>query len=418
MLKPGYSDPQLHRYNGDLSKEWYVDFYFTCQARQRRKRVPVRLGINYFSTVKERDREGRAAVKIITESLEAGWNPFDCKIEAWLLSHQESEPAPEPIHEMKTPDGVPVPTPATLFPDAIQLAYQIRQKELKKKSRFNYETGLRYAIPAIKAGGMDKLPLEKVKRVHVRMLLEQIGKLRQAEYDKEGKGKVWTPNAFNRYKSYISAYFDALLEWEAVEFNPCLKIDDKEPIDFGIHRHATDEELKMLKAELPKYHQELYNLVRFEHVTGMRPNEILQYRYNMTDWLNSEIKLSYLEGKTRIYRVVPVPAFMLKWIRERQGDHPASNYAFGRKLRSGPKSLTANNLSRLWKKYVKDELGLNISLYSFKGLGGDAKRDAGVSYSGVQASYGHALGSSSTKPYLRKEGERLRQQIKESMVDL
>ncbi|MGE7777395.1 tyrosine-type recombinase/integrase [Chitinophaga sp. NPDC101104] len=419
MLKQGYTDPQLHRYSGDTDQEWYVDFYHTCIQRNKRKRVQVRLGINFFKTAKERDREARAVIKIIRDSLEAGWDPHDCKLDVWLQTHQPKIPEPiVTVQELKTPDGIPVPTPATLLPEALELAYKIRQKELKKKSCQNYETGLRYAIPAIKAAGMDKLPLEKVKRVHIRMVLEQIGKIRQAEYDKQGKGKIWTPNAFNRYKSYISAYFDALEEWEAVEFNPCDKIADKDPIDFGTHRHATDEELRILKQELPKLHPELYNLVRFEHVTGMRPNEILQYKYSMTDWLNSEIKLSYMEGKTRIYRVVPVPAFMLEWIKARKGMQPDNYYVFGKGLKSGPKSLTANSLSRRWSSYVKEKLGLNISLYSFKGLGGDAKRDAGVSYGGVQAGYGHALGSSSTKAYLRKEGERLRQEIKDSIVDL
>lgn len=418
MLKQGYTDPQLYKYNGDTDKEWYVGFRFTCPVRQQRKPVQVRLGINFFKTAREREAEGRAVIKIVNECLDAGWNPFVCNIEDYMRTQQEEVPAPVDHPVLTTPEGIPIPTPDTPFIEALQLSFKIKFKDLKKKSRQNYETGLRYAVPAAQALRIDQLPLCKLKRVHIRMVLEQIGKHRQMAFDEKGKGQTWTPNAFNRYKSYLSAFFDTLEGYDAIEFNPCKKIDDKDPIEFGVHRHATDEELEIIKEELPKSHPELYLLTRFEYVTGMRPNEILQTKYEMVDWLNSQIKLSYLEGKTKIFRLVPIPGFLLDWIKERQGSQPGNNYLFGRGLKSGPRSLTMNSLSRRWASYVKEKLGINVSLYSFKGLGGDAKREAGVSYGAVQAGFGHVLGSSSTKVYLRKEGERMRKQIIASAPDL
>ncbi|QEH40492.1 phage integrase family protein [Chitinophaga sp. XS-30] len=208
----------------------------------------------------------------------------------------------------------------------------------------------------------------------------------------------------------MSAFFDTLVGLDAIEYNPCDKIDDKPPIAFGIHRHATDEETEVIKNHLAKAHPELLNLLRVEYVTGMRPDEILQVKYTMVDWLNSVIKLSYEVGKTKVFRLVPVPAFLLDWIRERQGDQPATNYLFGRKLQSGPRSLTTNNFSRLWNKYVKAQLGLDVSLYSFKGAGGDAKRDVGIDRPAVSVGWGHTSVNTS-KIYLEKEGERMRKQI-------
>ncbi len=70
---------------------------------------------------------------------------------------------------------------------------------------------------------------------------------RQDAYDKEGKGKIFTPNSYNKYKAYLSAFFDELEEWEAVEYNPCEKIKDRDAIETGVHRHATDKELEISK---------------------------------------------------------------------------------------------------------------------------------------------------------------------------
>lgn len=47
MLKQGYSDPQLHRYDGDLKREWYVDFY-SPTLREGQKAIPCQVEDQLF----------------------------------------------------------------------------------------------------------------------------------------------------------------------------------------------------------------------------------------------------------------------------------------------------------------------------------------------------------------------------------
>ncbi|QEH40493.1 hypothetical protein [Chitinophaga sp. XS-30] len=194
MLKQGYSDPELYRYGGDTDKEWYVGFRFTCPVRMKRKPVQVRLGINFFKTARERDIEGKMVKKVVSKALEDGWNPFDCNIETYLNSIKPNEPTPPPAAIiLKTPDGIPIATPDTPLAEALDLSYQIKKKYLKRKTKFNYETGLRYAVPAAKALGIDMIPLNRLKRLHVRMILEQIGKDRQESTTRKEKARPGRP---------------------------------------------------------------------------------------------------------------------------------------------------------------------------------------------------------------------------------
>lgn len=184
MLKQGYSDPELYRYGGNTDKEWYVGFRFTCPVRMKRKPVQVRLGINFFKTARERDIEGKMVKKVVSKALEDGWNSFDCNIETYLNSIKPNEPTPPPAAIiLKTPDGIPIATPDTPLAEALDLSYQIKKKDLKKKkTRQQYESGLRYILPAAVTNGFDKKPLSQLRRVHIRLILDQIAKDRQEAF--------------------------------------------------------------------------------------------------------------------------------------------------------------------------------------------------------------------------------------------
>jgi len=424
MPKQGHTDPKLFDYAGDLSKEWYVGFRFTCPKRLTRKPVQVRLGINYLTTVKEREAEGKAVIGIVKDCLDNGWNPHDENIESYLKSSSESfsePPAENAGEQMENYHLLP-------FNDALTFAYNEKKPNLKKKSKQAYESALKFAKAAATKLGIDKMEVSKTKKAHIKRLLKQMGEDRQAAYDLEGKGKIFTPNSYNKYKTYLSAFFDELGEWEAVEYNPCEKIKEKDAIETGVHRHATDKELEIIKRELPIAFPEMYNLLRFEFITGMRPDEILDTTFETIDWLNSCIRLSgpqmivnkegEIIGKTTIYREVPVPTFLLEWLRERAQDVPRHYYIFSRRLAPGDHRTTTNWLSRMWNAEVKQKLGINVSLYSFKGMGGDAKRDAGIETAAVSVGWGHSSTAMAKKVYLKKEGHRLRQQIVKNAPDL
>lgn len=424
MPKQGYSVPTLYRYNGDVSKEWYVGFRFTCPNTLKRKPVQVRTGINYFKTAKERDREAVAVIALVKQCLEDGWHPHLERMEAFLqrtARPTETEPETQ-ITEVNVS--------SITFLQALKFALEKKRKFLKGRSLQAYEYIYRFAEKAAPAVRLDK-PYVDVKRIHIKLLLEQIALDRQKAYRKGGhgirKGQPFTPNAYNKYRKNLSALCGEVNEWCELEYNPCAKIKNQERIDTGIHRHATDVELQIIKEKLPFLHPQLYNFLRFEYISGMRPGEIQDTKFDMVDELNSCIKLSDIKlvmnskgetvSKTKTFRMVPIPRYLLEWIVARGKNYPPHYYIFSSGFMPGEHRHAQGWASRCWERVVKKGLGIDVSLYSFKGLGGDAKRDAGVEFGGVMLGFGHTK-PSTTSIYLSKEGERLRRQIIEKAPDL
>lgn len=422
MLENKYSAPQI--YGKTIEDEWFIGFKFFCATRQREKRTQVRLGINYLQTVKERQKEAENVLKLVLSCLEQGWNPFYCTPKKFLQEKHTALLAAKAKEAKKQDDD-----PRNYgFNEALEWAY--KKKDCKAITLKPLRSTKKYAKLAAQALGVDKIPIREIDRFHVCEILDKMKEIRQEEYDKSTnklyRGKKITPNYYNNHLAQLS---NLLFEYDnrgIIPYNPCSKIVKKPPIDFGTHRHPTAKELAIIKEKLPSMHQGLYDFVRFEFVTGMRPDEIVDTRFDMVDHLNSVINLSedmYNEkgetiSKTSQYRLVPVPQFLLDWIVQRQKGREATDYIFSRKLKAGAYRITAAWVGTLWRILVKETLGINISLYAFKGMGGDAKRDAGIELPGVSIGYGHSSTVMAQRNYLEKEGERLRLQVIEKAPDL
>ncbi|SEV89124.1 Phage integrase family protein [Chitinophaga sp. YR573] len=409
MPKQGYSTPKLFSYEDDLDKEWYIGFRYTCPTSQIRKPFQVRLGINYYHTIKERNAQGDGVVAITKKALKDGWNPFDERIEDFL-----EKSAPVQVNELQKDREINLDEiedfSKLLFNDALAAAYKIKEESLKERSLQAYFSIVKFAKQASITIGLDKHQIGSLKKMHYKKLLLQISKDRQAAYDKEGKGKIFTGSAYNKYKKNLSALLGELIELDALEYNPCENLKNRPKIKTGINRHATDLEAQIIKRELLKRKPELCAFVRFEYVTGMRPVEILATKFSMIDWLNSIIRLSYVDGKTKIYREVAVPSYLLDWLHVRANRSESDWYIFSNGLTPGSHNLTRNRVTRMWNKIVKKDLGIPVSMYSFKGKGGDDKRDAGVDFGAVMVGWGHTNPNTS-KIYLEKEEQRLIKQL-------
>lgn len=418
-----YSDLKI--YGKTLDQEWFVGFKYFCVKRQEEKRPQVRLGINYQPTVKARAAEAEQVKDIVERSLKEGWNPFECNIRVYLKEKRANLLKTQEEEEKKKKDD-----PRYYgFNDAVDWAY--KKKELKKDTQPGYRSVVGFIKQAAIDIGIDKMGILQVTRFYICELLDRMKENRQSEYDQSDnprfKGKKFTPNLYNFYLDKVSAL---LFEYEnrgIIEHNPCHKIARKDnEIDFGVHRHATEQELRIIKEKLPVLHSGLYNFIRFEHATGMRPDEILDVKFSMVDYLNSTINISdspynedgELISKTTNYRRVPVPGFLLEWIRQRMIGHDPECYIFSSKLKPGKYRIGRKWMSTLWKTVVMDKIGIKVSLYSFKGLGGDAKREAGIDIAAVSSGYGHSDTNMARKIYLSKEGERLQRELIEKTPDL
>ena len=413
MAKKGYTEPKLHDCNGDLKKEWYVSFRYTNPITGERKPFPHRMGLNYLHTKKERYEEAEAIKGLLNDALSDGWNPFVEDYKAFLL-RTIPDPVQKPVFDYSQ----------LLLPAALEFAAEKINKGLELKTIQGYVGVRRFAIAAAKKLQIDQLPVCEIKRKHIKLILDQMAEDRQAEYDDEKaskkiKGKKFSGNSYNKYKRYLSAHFTELEQYDAVEYNPCEKISDREEITTNIHRQATAEEETQIKDYLKKVNLRFFIYLAVETLAGLRPKEIFGLRIADINKTTQCFEVHATDGrsKTKTARMVPIPNTLMKYIAMLKLDkHPVTHHIFSHDFKPGEKRQHRQRATELWQELVKDEMGINVTLYSFKGLGGERKRQAGIDKNAVQRQFGHSKGQM-TDIYLPNEEERIRREIIDGTPD-
>jgi len=403
-IKQGYSKPKLYDRNGDISKEWYVAFRFTDPVQDKRKLFQYRFGINYLHTKQERYIEGNAITNMLTRALERGFNPFNDELADYLQDAAASNE--ENLSQMS-------------FNKALDFGLQKKKANLAPKSYLDYEKVKNFAQRSAETLNIGILPVSLLKRKHIKQLLDQMQADRQAAYDKAEKGKIFTGNNYNKYKRCLQAILTELFEYDAIEFNPCDHIGKRNEISTNVHRHATEAEEQIIKEHLKEAHPYFLCYVAFETLAGIRPKELLGLRVEDIDWLNQCFDIHATEGrsKTRESRKVPIPNSLVPYINQLELEkYQPDMYIFSAGFRCGYKRMHRNRATELWKTLVKDELGINVTLYSMKGLGGEKKRMAGISVDAIQSQYGHH-NRSTTNIYLHSEKERINKEIRDNTPD-
>jgi integrase len=426
MVKQGFTSPKLFDYSGDLSKEWYVGFRYTDPSTGIRKPIQIRLGINFHRELSTRKKEGNAVKKLIEDALNQGWNPQRERIE----DHIVRTTSPSHLITQKP------------FNEALQFAYDSKEPNLSGKSKDDIKGVLKFAKEAAVKISFANMPISDVESTHVKLLLTQIGKDRQDAYNENrerklqkllakgldlekanrltGPPKKWSGNSYNKYREYLQILFSELEELRALKYNPCLKISSKPEIRTNIHRHPTEIEYSLIKKTLSEKHPMFGVYYATLVLTGIRPGELFGIQIKDFDRLNQCFDVHETEGgsKTRSFRKVPIPNTLLKHLGKLNLDNYApEDYIFTDNFLPGKnRKNRADYATKIWKKLIKDGLGIKVSMYSGKGKGGEMKRNAGIELGVVSGGFGHSSYGMS-RIYLHGEQDRMNQQIIDKTPD-
>jgi integrase len=400
IIRGGHWKLAAYPKNLDISKNWLVQLDYTDPCTGEKLRKQIRNGINYLKSRKERIREVKDLMSALKKKLLAGWNPIG------TLPPVSAEMDPSKM----------------TFNEALDFALKSKKPNLVDKSETDIGGVKNFAKAAAVKLGIDKMPVIQTRKLHIKQILVQIGHDRQQAYNRE-KRKVkrkWTGNSYNKYKGFLSLLFKELGEYEAVEFNPCSNISNQKEITTNIHKHSTEKETQAIKEHLHKNYPDFNNYLAFEYLTGMRPLELFRIRIESIDYFNQRFVLEYYEGKTQQTRFIPIPNSLMRYLEDMNLDtYPPTYYIFSDNFKPGPNCRGTNRsdyASRFWKMVIKDGLGINVSLYSFKGKGGEAKREAGIATGSVSAGFGHGSINMSYN-YLHGEQDRINREIIEKTPD-
>lgn len=405
-LPENYTRPVLCTAN---PQDWYVYFEFNHQGKWHI--FKKREGINRIKELKDRQKEGELLAEARLMWLQSGWNPtVDPKFK---------------MRGLTTTDGVK----AMLFEKAMDFA--LSKKDLASKSRIDYSNQLEHIKTTAQKLGISYLPISQVTRLHVLELLEHL----------KADRKFSNAN-YNKYRDTLRAMFSTLETWLAVEHNPATKIESLRMVESNKYVALTNDEKLAIREHLFTSHFRFYVYIQVLYHTGIRPKEILFLKIKDIDLEKRNITivpdLATENSKTKNVRIVPINSDLLQYLLELKLDrYDTSFYVFGSPFLPGignrgwgtqagysagqgqedyftpsPNQIKRDTVTKLWKKIVKDTLGINKHLYALKHTGADDKILAGIDLDALRDLYGHRS-KYMTETYAKRVKEVYRDQIRD-----
>ncbi len=386
-MKTAFTKPKvLQTKKGDM----YVYF------RYYKKVVTVRGGLNYieYKSAKEKKTAFEDLSREVYRLLKEGWNPFEKDMEFQRANY-------------------------TLI-EALDFALEKKKPNVKPRTYDSYFSAVKLFKTACEKTGLEYMPITDLKRLHVKKIMAKCSELRN-----------WSSKSYNKNIGYIKSIFSEMLEWDILETNPAHGIRKLKEMQTDANTTATDSENKKIMKELSLKMPGLLNFVRFIFHTGIRPDELYDVTIGMIDVETLTINIPPEITKTLRSRLLPINPYLFNMLLDMEIDkYPSHYYLFGsirehKNIGISPETdfiPGGNRLNRSsggtqWKKIVKDGLGINVNMYSYKHLGADKKILAGIDLDALRELYGHTS-KMMTMKYARKVKEVYRKQIVEQSPDM
>ena len=385
-MKSIYTNPKVVKYD-DSKKPWFVFF------RYNGKLYRYKFGINYIENLKKREIEVNLLRDALHEKLKNGWNP-------------------------SIPDVISATSNYTIC-EALDFSLEKKKQTLADKTKIDYSCTVKFSKKAINDLQFNNLPIIETKRIHIKMILEKI---------KENRS--WSNKSYNKNLGYLKAILSELMQWDIIETNPAHGIRSLKVGEINGNPPATDDEVVKIKEKILSDFPSFYVYVISIFHTGIRPEELLHIQLKMVDLAKNQIVLPSEITKTDIERIVPINPFFLSYIEGMDIlNLDPEFYLFGSKREHsnrglkkdldfipGPKRLNRDCASKLWRKLIKIDLGIDKTMYSLKHLGANKKILAGVELDALRELYGHTS-KMMTLRYAKVVKEVNRKQILEKSPD-
>lgn len=361
-MKNKFTIPKLNK----SSKYWYVHYrYEGVQFRET-------YGLNKIEDLSLREFEYDKVCKSLLVQLSKGWNP-------------------------NITDNINMSTDM-YFVEALKFALAQKKSDIGKATYCSYNGTIKFLEIASVNIKIDKLKIIDLKRMHVRMLM-----------DEAKRNRSWTNKAYNTHLLHLKILLYALIKYDVLESNPASRIDNKKvDKESDFNKPATEKDIEIIKKTLIEKDYRFYVFSITVFHTGIRMTALLQVKVGMVDLNKNEFRLPGKITKNGKSITVPINKHLKEFLLNMEIDKmPKDYYLFG-SLKSQGKGRKAkeNKLlpdflpskfptirrtaSMRWKKIVKEELGIKMNLYAMKHYGADKKILAGMSMDSLRELYGHS----------------------------
>jgi site-specific recombinase XerD len=328
--------------NADLSKTWYVYYRFYDPLYREEKKfkygklVIIKGGLNRLKSVTERKIAIKALIENEIQLLEVeGWNPI-----TGVKNNLKQK-------DIKMLD----------LSSALELA--VNKIDCGNHHRQDLHSVLGYVKKTL--SNMPAPPcVANVTKSFIRELLDKCGEMK----------KNWSPNTYNYYRKNLGSMFKLLIELDAIETNPVLAISKKKNIT-TIRQTLTYVEREMVANHLKNNHPDFFRFINIFFHSGCRITELLELKGKDVNLESQIFKVVVKKGRSyrEVQKVIKDVAFPF-W-EQLMVNAKKEDFIFSKYLEAGKTSIRPEQITRRWKRHVKDKLGIEADFYSLKHLNTD-----------------------------------------------
>ena len=319
-----------------LKLNWYVEckFYDPLFKDKYPKGFPYRKKLNSYRTLEERKAAVQVLLKAIPKLLEEkGYNPITKK---YMIP--EAKPASGTLH------------PKLNFIEALEITYpklSVSEGVIKEFRRIIAKTKKSAAEQRIDFAICD------IHSGHVRDLLDYLN---------------LTPNEYNKYLTHLSIIMSELVEKRMVFHNPIKDIKKKKTVK-KIRETMEVSELKNVFKILKTEHYTFYRYGMIFFYSGARTSELFRVQKKHVNLTKQEYKVTIFKGNTykEVMKVIMPKAipFWSEILNECTSD---DDFLFTRGLKPSLVPTKPYQITKRWKRLVKDKLDVTADFYSLKHL--------------------------------------------------
>jgi len=312
-----------------LLKPWVISYYFYDPLHPKGKQIRVK-GMNFATTLTERRLATKQLIEHELKLLSSGYNP--------ITKTRTVRP------DLSLSEDTPFIQALKIANDSIVCEHQVRLDIRSVVKRIE-----RHATEA----DMLLTPVSAIRRRDVVKLLDMCVSVDRI-----------SPNRYNVTKRYLSILYRYLSSREAVEYNFIKDIDSARQTK-NIRTVITKAERERLYV-LEWMNYPFFRFIQIFFASGSRVTEILKVQARDVNLSKQEYKITIKKGSYSKEEMKPISDNALKYWAELMATASPDQFILSEGLVPGATSIRRDQITRRWRTWCKEGLGIKADMYTLK----------------------------------------------------
>lgn len=377
--------PIIYDAGGDLSKNWFIEFYVRNPLNNEMVRQRSYKGINKHKTLKERRQAAEKSRLEFTGKIKNGWNPMtdgrviyddNLQYQTFIKNYQS----------LKSKNGT-FKFFASQYIDSIE-------NKVAETTIQTYRSKLRLFDAWLHGQELDTADISAVGQ---ELLFDFFAFI----INERELSKVSVDN----YRLLLKAVFEFVRKKRRGFTNPVVDMPGTKRLNDSAAAPINKEHIPIFKNRIMEDDPQLWLAICFEYYCYMRPRKEVRFlKIGDINFGLSQIKIRPENSKT-VERWVTIPRVFMRLMTETFNlqEYPSEYFVIGKKGEPSMQSVSVNNLTnRFVRIREKLEMPFEYKLYSWKHTGVISASDAGVPDREIQQQAGHTT-ITTTERYMRKK---------------